>query len=75
MRTDVINLTYDIELGPGEKLSLPQGVIESIGPGRWRVTIEPVIPEPETVPLRDHSAFLNSYASEDEGLYDEYPAG
>ena len=25
-------------------------------------------------PLRDHSAFLNSYAPEDEGLYDAYPA-
>ena len=27
------------------------------------------------VPQRDHSAFLDSYSSEDEGLYDAYPAG
>jgi predicted DNA-binding antitoxin AbrB/MazE fold protein len=26
-------------------------------------------------PVRDHSAFLNSYAPEDEGLYDDYSAG
>lgn len=26
-------------------------------------------------PARDHSAFLNSYSPEDEGLYDDYPAG
>ncbi len=26
-------------------------------------------------PVRDHSAFLNSYAPEDEGLYDDYSDG
>ena len=26
-------------------------------------------------PLRDHSAFLNSYTAEDEGLYDDAAAG
>ena len=26
-------------------------------------------------PIRDHSAFLNSYAPEDEGLYDDYSGG
>lgn len=25
--------------------------------------------------VRDHSAFLNSYVPEDEGLYDDYSAG
>jgi predicted DNA-binding antitoxin AbrB/MazE fold protein len=25
--------------------------------------------------VRDHAAFLNSYAPEDEGLYDDYSAG
>jgi predicted DNA-binding antitoxin AbrB/MazE fold protein len=25
--------------------------------------------------VRDHSALLNSYVAEDEGLYDAYPAG
>jgi hypothetical protein len=27
----------------------------------------------ETNAVRDHSAFLNGYADEDEGLYDDYP--
>jgi len=31
--------------------------------------------ETEKLPQRDHSAFLNSYAPEDEGLYDAYPTG
>jgi predicted DNA-binding antitoxin AbrB/MazE fold protein len=26
-------------------------------------------------PVREHTAFLNSYAPEDEGLYDDYSAG
>ena len=30
---------------------------------------EPPLPSPP--PLRDHSAFLNSFAPEDEGLYDD----
>jgi hypothetical protein len=28
--------------------------------------------EPESGRIKDHSAFLNSYAPEDEGLYDDY---
>ena len=27
------------------------------------------------IAVRDHSAFLNSYTPEDEGLYDDYSAG
>jgi hypothetical protein len=28
--------------------------------------------EPESTLIRNHSAFLNGYAPEDEGLYDDY---
>jgi len=35
-----------------------------------QVTVDTV-----ATPQRDHSAFLNSYAPEDEGLYDAYPTG
>lgn len=31
--------------------------------------------EAASEPARDHSAFLNSYVPEDEGLYDDYPTG
>jgi hypothetical protein len=66
MKDSPIQLTYEIELQEGEKLSLPEALVASVGPGRWLVSVQPV-------PIRDHSAFLNSYAPEDEGLYDAYP--
>ena len=67
MKDHMVGLTYEIELEPGEKLRLPDSLVSSIGPGRWLVSIQPL-------PLvRNHSAFLNGYAPEDEGLYDAYP--
>jgi hypothetical protein len=69
MRDRLLRLTYEIELQPGESLRLPEALVASIGPGRWRLTMQPVRPRP----VRSHAAFLNSYAQEDEGLYDEDP--
>jgi hypothetical protein len=70
----LLNLTYEIELKPGEKLTLPTSLINAVDAGRWLITIRPyataTVPAP---PIRSHSAFLNSYAPEDEGLYDELP--
>jgi hypothetical protein len=71
MKSDPINLTYEIELAPGEKLTLPESLVSSIGTGRWIVTVRPLSLATEFI--RSHAAFLNSYASEDEGLYDDYP--
>lgn len=71
MKDELVRLTYEIELQPGEQLRLPDALIASIGPGRWRLTVQPV----RRSSVRSHSAFLNSYAPEDEGLYDAYPAG
>jgi hypothetical protein len=62
----LIQLTYEVELQEGEKLHLPDALVASIGPGRWLVSVQPSA-------SRDHAAFLNSYAPEDEGLYDGYP--
>jgi hypothetical protein len=70
MKDQLVRLTYEIELQPGEELRLPEALLANIGPGRWRLTIQPV----RRRPTRDHSAFLNSYAPQDEGLYDAYPA-
>ena len=73
MKSNLVNLTYEIELQPGEKLILPESLIDSVGTGRWVIIIRPLLtPTPPTSP-RDHRAFLNSYAPEDEGLYDDYP--
>jgi len=68
MKNSPVNLTYEIELEPGEKLTLPASLIDQVGVGRWLITIQPL-----AAPIRSHSAFLSSYAPEDEGLYDEYP--
>lgn len=65
-------ILYDVYLGPGELMSLPADVAKQVGPGHWVVSIRPA--EEET-PVRNHSAFLNSYAPEDEGLYDDCHAG
>ena len=40
----------------------------------WRKQIRPSSAPHVKVPIRSHSAFLNSYAPKDEGLYDDYPA-
>jgi len=71
MKNDLINLTYEIDLQPGEKLALPEALVSVVGAGRWLVTVQPL---DKPVPVRNHNSFLNSYALEDEGLYDNYPA-
>jgi hypothetical protein len=71
MKSDLINLTYEVELQPGEKLTLPESLVSSVGAGRWIVIVQPF--PPMTTPIRSHAAFLKSYAPEDEGLYDDYP--
>lgn len=68
-----VKVTFEIELQPGEKLELPSSLVENIGPGHWLISVERV-PQRPPAPMRDHSAFLNSYAPEDEGLYDAHPA-
>jgi len=75
MKASLLNLTYEVELRPGEKLVLPDSFLAGIGEGRWVVTIQPMMPDEEPYRIRDHSAFLNSYIAEDEGLYDDDPAG
>jgi mRNA interferase MazF len=38
MNGKVLNLSYEVELQIGEKLSLPDSLLDSIGVGRWVVT-------------------------------------
>jgi hypothetical protein len=71
MQSQPVNLSYEIELQPGETLALPPELTTSVGAGRWLITIQPV-PTPSSLPTRNHSAFLNSYVPKDEGLYDDY---
>lgn len=73
MKSSLINLTYEIELQSGETLTLPQSLVEQVGEGSWIISIQPKLDRTEKI--RNHNAFLNGYASEDEGLYDDYPIG
>jgi hypothetical protein len=66
-------LIYDVHLQPGEPLTLPKDATAIVGPGHFLVSVRPM---PDSAsPIRNHAAFLNSYAPEDEGLYDDYSAG
>ncbi len=51
-----------------KQLNLPSSIVQGIGKGKWVITIQPKT----LVSDRLHSSFLNSYAPEDEGLYDDY---
>lgn len=68
MKDQPLNLSYEIELQPGEKLTMPPALVASVGAGRWIVTVQPARPASA---VRRHAAFLNGYAPEDEGLYDD----
>lgn len=73
MQSTLLNLTYEVEVEPGEKLVLPNALLETITPGRWVIMVRPAALVLHESTIRDHTAFLNSYAPEDEGLYDDAP--
>ena len=65
---------------PLEDLTDPAALIERRrrelgGPDAGSVSLAPEAPDARGLVLRDHAAFLNSYASEDEALYDDAAAG
>lgn len=74
MDNQLVNLICEVELRPGEQIAIPPALAEQVGAGRWRIKIE-AIPESGSHEIRRHDAFLNGYAPEDEGLYDDYIAG
>ncbi|HEX5446893.1 MAG TPA: hypothetical protein VFW87_23960 [Pirellulales bacterium] len=71
METRSVEITCTIDVKPGEKLSLPASLIDGVGPGRWCVSVRRCDVRNEDRPARCHDAFLNSYAPQDEGLYDD----
>lgn len=75
MKAEPIELMYEVELSEGEDLAIPESLARQVGPGRWIVTVKPAERSCATRGFRDHSAFLRSYAPEDEGLYDDAAAG
>ena len=45
MKSKLMNLTYEIEILPGEKLIVPDFLVNTISAGRWKITIEPFTEE------------------------------
>lgn len=70
MKNQLIQMTFEVDLENNEKLELPEHLIKNLGAGKWLITIQPKA----ALPVRNHAALLNSYAEEDEGLYDNYPS-
>ena len=68
MKSQLLQLAFEIELQDREKLTIPSSIIESIGKGKWLITIQPK----SLINDRAHDSFLKSYSPEDEGLYDDY---
>jgi hypothetical protein len=75
MQGQLVSLAYEIDLHPGERAEVPADLLECLGPGKWLITVRPVNRMPSPVPFLGQTAFLNSYGPEDEGLYDDLPAG
>ena len=74
-------LTFEVTVEPGQRLTLPEEAVQELGAGRWLVSIqrseslERSAESGVTAVVRDHGAFLKSYADEDESLYDDCKAG
>ena len=74
-------LTFEVTVEPGQRLALPEEAVQELGAGRWLVSIqrsESLERSTESgvkAVVRDHGAFLQSYADEDESLYDDCKAG
>ena len=66
-----VEITCTVDVKPGEKLTLPASLVEAVAPGRWRISLRPCDGPAETSAIRRHDAFLNGYAPQDEGLYDD----
>jgi hypothetical protein len=74
-QSKITEVVYEVDLKPGEAFSLPADVAQILGPGHWRVSITAGGNSHQTMAAGAYTAFLRSYAPEDEGLYDDYPTG
>ena len=74
MKAHWLELTCEVEVGEGETLALPEALARQAGPGRWVIRVQPAERARPAAGFRNHSAFLNGYTPEDEGLYDDAAA-
>ena len=71
MKKHLVELACTVDVVPGEKLTLPAALVDGLSAGRWIVTVRPWNGPAEFPAARRHDAFLNGYAPEDDGLYDD----
>ncbi len=62
-----IDLSWEIEIGPGEKLMLSRELVDIVGPGRWLLTLSH-LDEQQPGRIRDQRPFLQSYAPDDDAV-------
>ena len=76
MRVSALPVTYEyeVEIGPGETLRLPEELTSQFTEGTWILSVRAKDNDADEV-IRDYSALLAAYCEEDEGLYDDVPAG
>lgn len=60
-----------VDIKPGKKLTLPESLVEGVGPGRWVVSVQLCEAPVASSGNRLHDASLKGYAPQDEGLYDD----
>jgi hypothetical protein len=63
------SVTYEVEVGPGECLRLPDDLAAQFPEGTWVLTITAKGTGDER--FYDHEALLAGYSDDDEGLYDD----
>ncbi len=72
MKATPLEVAYEIVVEPGESLKLPDEVSVQFQEGTWVLTVRARAADES---YRDHSSFLSGYSEDDEGLYDDVPAG
>lgn len=73
MKIKARSATYEVEVAPGECLSIPEEVARLFSAGTWIVEVRAKDADSDEV-VRDYSALLAAYSGEDDGLYDDVPA-
>lgn len=64
MKRKLIQLTYEIQLNPGETLQLPPAISRELEGGMWRITLEKIsnlsLPDPKNYhQRREFDSFSN----------------
>jgi hypothetical protein len=59
MKDNLISLAYEIEIQSDEKITLPEAMVNAVGPGRWLITIQPLDAPLPVTPCHAWTAWNN----------------